>query len=93
MPLEPEELIALAAEEMRQNNSTCLYFDLTSENAMAFLAMLQLVVRHPELPDSMADLARDIADMIECQLSACGPATRAICRAGWATDPDDGEMQ
>jgi hypothetical protein len=89
MALEPEELIVLAAEEMRQNNSTSLYLDLTSENAMAFLAMLQLVVRHPELPDSMADLAREIADMIECQLAACGPATRELCRSGWTTDPDE----
>jgi hypothetical protein len=89
MHLEPQELIYLAAEEMRQSNSTCFTVDLTAVNAMAFLAMLQLVVRHPELPDSMAELACDIADTIECQLAACGPATRAFCELGWVIDRDE----
>ena len=93
MPVEPEELILLAAEELRQNNSTCLTLDLTSENAIAFLAMLQLVVRHPELPESMTEVAREIADTIECQLAACGPAVRELCRQGWLTDSDDTEKQ
>lgn len=86
MPLEPQELIALAAEELRQANSPYLSLELTAENAMAFLGMLQLVLRHPELPESMTEVAREIADTIECQLISCGPAVREVCRMGW--DPN-----
>lgn len=88
MPLEPEELLKLAAEEMRQCNSPYLTVELGTIEGMAFLGILQLVVRHPDLPESMNQLARKIAEVIECQLSACGPAVRTICHWGWLTDPD-----
>lgn len=89
MALEPEELIQLAASELRRHSLPSLTLDLTAENALAFLGMLQLVVRHPDLPETMTELAREIADTIECQLSSCGPAVREICRQGWNTDLDE----
>ena len=89
MPLEPKELIELAAEELRQCNSPYLSIELAAPEAMAFLGMLQLVVKHPSLPESMFDVAMQIAETIQCQLAACGPSVREIMASGWNTNPDE----
>lgn len=89
MPLEPQELIELAAEELRQCNSPYLNFELGATEAMAFLGMLQLVVKHPALPESMFDVAMQIADTIQCQLAGAGPSVREIMRLGWDTDQSE----
>lgn len=89
MPLEPRELIQLAAMELRQASSPYLNLELTAESAMAFLGMMQLVLSHPDLPEAMADLARQISETIECQLSACGPAVRELCRRSWDPSSDE----
>jgi hypothetical protein len=89
MPLEPQELIELAAEELRLCNSPYLNIEFSAPEAMAFLGMLQLVVKHPGLPESMFDVAMQIAEMIQCQLASCGPSVREIMLKGWSTDPDE----
>lgn len=93
MPLETRELIALAAGELRQCNSPYLNVEFSAPDAMAFLGMLQMLVKHPRLPESMLDVALQVAETIQCQLAACGPAVREIMLKGWNTDPDESELQ
>ena len=81
-------LIERMSAELAQTSSPYLSLELNADQALVFLGVLQLATRHPDLPPAMRELTRQLADTIETQLAACGPATRAVCAAGWDTDLD-----
>lgn len=90
MPYDQTELLSRASQEMMFANQPFLQLGLAVDAAMTLLGSLQLSLRHPALAPSARLLLTDIANTIEEQLAALGPATREICRLGWdpKSDPE-----
>ena len=89
MPLSLVELCTIARLEMTYASSPYLSLDLGAEQAVSFLGVLQLVARRPDLPPAIAELVLQLAETIECELAALGPATRELCRLGWNVFHDE----
>lgn len=85
MEMSDTDLMMGAAMEMAQVSSPYLSLDLTVQEALVALGAMQLALRHPYLAITVREDLRDLAEKIECSLSAAGPCVREIARRGWST--------
>jgi hypothetical protein len=79
MPVDLQLLLPQVNAELAAASSPYLSMELNADQALVFLGVLQLAMRHPDLPPAMRELTRQLAETIETQLSACGPAVRSLC--------------
>jgi hypothetical protein len=83
-----DQLCSEASHEMMFANSPFLQLGLTTEAAITLLGSIQLSLRHPAVGENARQLLTSLADTIEEQLAALGPATRELCRQGWDPESD-----
>lgn len=80
-----EDILLGAALEMSIASSPFLSLDMTVQEALVVLGAVQLALRHPYLAITIREDLKDLAEKIECSLSAAGPCVREIARRGWQT--------
>jgi hypothetical protein len=86
MPVDLQLLLPQVNAELKAASSPCLRLPLEADQALVLLGALEVALRHPDLPPAMRELTRQLAETIETQLSACGPAVRTLCAlSGGAT--------
>lgn len=86
--LSDEQFIALMAEEIRALDAPAI-LGLPPEDMLTLVAVLQLAMRHPQLPDTHRNLCAGLVDSSREYFAECPTVLEAIARGDDVTQDVD----
>jgi hypothetical protein len=79
MPVDLHEVWMGLDQELATASCDFLALNMSGPQALMLHGVLRLALRHPDIPPTVADAARELADVLAQKLAVLGPMTRTMC--------------
>lgn len=84
-----QSIIRTAQEEMASyGKDPVVHLEIEASSTMMLIAMLQLCTRHPELPQTQNDFAREMVGNLSKAFKPEHTAIAELIKRGWAQEYD-----
>ena len=82
---DPMEILAQAQIDIENHPNQEVHLVMRLPEGLALIGLLQLVCRHPKLPERQARVAQEVVKSLEKQI-ATTPALKRLIAMGWRCD-------
>lgn len=80
MPVDLYDVLKGLDQEMAPANCDFLALNMSGPQALMLHGVLVLVMKHPDVPPTVFEAARELADVLADKLAVLGPMTRTMCK-------------
>ena len=80
MPVDLHEVLMGLDQEMASASCDFLALNMSGPQALMLQGVLQLAMRHPDIPPMVYEAARELAEVLADKLAVLGPMTRTMCK-------------